>query len=321
MNLEQIEKLIESDYSKYKRTLFLATNSENQYLNSINKFILQKNGKELRPKLSILAARICSGINNLAILVSAAGQMVHNATLMHDDVVDDAKTRRGAPTVGARYTSNVAVLMGDYWLASALSLLNSGFNRRIIHLFSETLRLMSEGEILQMEKSYLADTSFDDYYKIIRCKTGALFVACMQGAAIAVEAKPALEEQIKEYASYLGDAFQIRDDILDYLPTVQTGKPSGLDIKERKITLPLLCALKNNPDKEKKIREFIKSADLEKEAEQIYDFVLQNDGIPSAERILKDIANKAISALSIFPKTPEKEALTFLAEYMGKREF
>lgn len=320
MRLEDIKAMLESDYLRYKQTLFVAVESNTEYLNKINEFILQKRGKELRPYLSLIAARICAEPTQLSYEVAAAAQLIHTATLMHDDVVDNAETRHGVPTVGAKFESGTAVLMGDFWLARALTLLNKHFNKDILGLFSLAVAKMSEGEIFQMQKTEEVDTTEADYYKIIEYKTSVLFMACMKSAAISVDAKQTQTEAINNYALHLGNAFQIKDDILDYTPSAHTGKPSGLDIIEKKLTLPLLCAFKNNPSKERQIRKLIKSGDAEKISSEVMEFVDSNGGLSSAQLQLKEEVDLAKSSLTVFSPSKEKDALIFLADYVGSRE-
>ena len=320
MQLEDIRRLIEADYQEYQKTLSNAVVTHDQYLNEINKFILSNSGKELRPILAILAARVCGSINQLCYEVAAVSQMLHNATLMHDDVVDEALTRRGSPTVGAKFTNGTAVLMGDFWLSRGLLLLSKSFNKEILVLFATVVETMAQGELIQLEKSAKVDTTQVDYFNIIEAKTSQLFVASMVGGAKAAEAEPSKIEGIKEYALHLGNAFQIRDDILDYSPTNIYNKTSGLDIKEKKITLPLLCAFKNNPQKEQEIRELIRNNKSEVFAPVVLDFVQKNNGIPDAQKILESERDTAIEALSLFEDGEYKEALVLLAKYVGSRE-
>lgn len=320
MRADQINALLESDFQKYTQTLYEAVDSGTEFLNSINEFVLQKKGKELRPRLALLAARICGTPNSVSYDVAAAGQILHTATLMHDDVVDNALIRHGVPTLCAQYSSGAAVLVGDFWLSRALSLLNKSFRKEILEIFSLSVAKLSEGELIQMHKAETADTSVSDYYKIIEYKTSSLFVSCMKGGANSVNAEEAQVEAVSNYALHLGNAFQIRDDILDYTPSLDTGKPAGLDIKEKKITLPLLCAFKNNPSKEQEIRELIKRGAPEKISSEVMRFVEENGGTTLADKCLKEESRLAVEALSIFSESKEKEALTFYANYVGSRE-
>lgn len=320
MRIEEINALLDADFQKYTQQLYAAVHSDTEFLNTINEFVLQKKGKELRPRLSLLAARICGTPNSISYDVAAAVQILHTATLMHDDVVDNAFIRHGVPTVCAKYSSGAAVLMGDFWLSRALYLLNRSGRQEIMDIFSLSVARLSEGELFQMYKAETVDTTVSDYYKIIEYKTSSLFVSCMKGGSNSVNAEDAQVEAVCKYALHLGNAFQIRDDILDYTPALDTGKPAGLDIKEKKITLPLLCAFQNNPAKEQQIRELIKNGEPDKISDEVMKFVAENNGAASAGKYLKEESAKAIEALSIFPSTPEKEALIFFAEYVGNRE-
>ncbi len=320
MRLDDIILLLDRDIKKYRETLFAEIKSEEPFLNQINDHILLNNGKELRGLLALLAARICGKPTTLSYNVAAVGQILHNATLIHDDVVDEAVTRRGNLTVGAKYSAAAAVLIGDFWLSRALNLLNKELKKEVNDAFSLAISKMSEGELIQLQKANTLNTTEKDYYKIIEYKTSALFVACMECGAISVGADLVKVEQLKKYAAHLGNAFQMKDDILDYTPSLNTGKPSGLDIKEKKITLPLLCAFNNCPDKELQIRELIRVGEIEKISTEVLNFVKEYNGVATAETILKQEGGKAKEALSIFPETPEKEALIFFADYVCNRE-
>lgn len=327
--IEKVKEFLGSDFEKYRQTLSLAISSEEPYLQAINTYVLGMRGKEIRPVLSLLAGRCCGTLTPASFYCAAASEMLHTATLMHDDVADAASMRRGMLSVAAMFSPAAAVLTGDFWLSRSLHLLTTYCPPAIIECFAESVRRMSEGELLQMDKADKLDTTETDYYKIIYGKTAALFVASIKSAAMAVNANEKQTEALVGYAENLGLAFQIRDDIFDYSPDLKTGKSSGADIKERKITLPLIGALANAPQKAEGIISRIGQIESvfaekisDKEAEIIAEttaFVRENGGIEHAQQKLEEHVRKAVDFLSVLPECEERSILASVAEYVGKR--
>ena len=214
VNTESARQFLGSDFEKYRQTLNVALLSDEQYLNAINKYVLGSRGKEIRPILSLLAGLACGSLSEQSYCTAAATEMLHTATLMHDDVADAASMRRGALSVSAMFSAPAAVLTGDFWLARSLNLLVSKCDKQITLNFSQAIRKMSEGELLQLDKADRLDTTEEDYFRIIYGKTAALFVASLKSAALAVGADGLSTDCIESYAEHIGLAFQIRDDIL-----------------------------------------------------------------------------------------------------------
>jgi octaprenyl-diphosphate synthase len=248
-------------------------------------------------------------------------EVLHNATLLHDDVADEAMTRRGKPTVMSYLGAVPAVLVGDFWLARAVGLLSDCSDMKwTLDSFTRTLTDLSEGEMLQQQKAFTSDTTMEDYLRIIYCKTGSLFVTACESGAKSVKASDEMIEAAGRYGKALGLAFQIRDDILDYAGGETTGKPVGIDLLEQKITLPLLGALSNSPD-EAKWRQMIHEIPLHPgNCDAIRDFVISNGGVEYAEKKLKDYVSEAEHALDIFPDCPEKEILAGIAHLNSVRD-
>ena len=321
VNTESARQFLGSDFEKYRQTLNIAIHSDEAYLDAINKYVLGSRGKEIRPILSLLAGLACGGLTEQNYCSAAATEMLHTATLMHDDVADAAYMRRGALSVSAMFSAPAAVLTGDFWLARSLNLLVDKCDKKIVLNFSEAIRRMSEGELLQLDKADKLDTDEDDYFRIIYGKTAALFVASLKSAAQASGADSLSEDCITSYAEHVGLAFQIRDDILDYTPSLNTGKLPGADLKERKITLPLLGALKNAPEQSSRIISMIRR--IEENEEEIMasvsDFVLKHGGIEYATEKLSEQTGLAIDSLSVMPPSDAKQMLIGFAEYVGKR--
>ena len=220
-------------------------------LDATNRSLLAQGGKRIRPGLTLLAAGACGGVNDDTVRFAAAAEMIHNATLLHDDVVDGATTRRGKPTVMSILSSPASVLIGDYWLVKAIRCILDAdrYSERAIRLFAKTLSDLAEGEMLQLEKASSGDTTREDL-RIIYSKTASLFEASVLSGAVSADAPEEWTAALAGYARNLGLAFQIKDDILDYAGDEALGKPVGIDLKEQKITLPLLCALESVPAEE-----------------------------------------------------------------------
>ena len=287
-------------------------------LQEVNDNLVAHSGKMLRPMVAILVARMLNGgkASQESIKVAAAVEMLHNATLLHDDVADESPTRRGEPTLASKIGPSAAVLVGDFWLAKAMSLtLNSARRGAMAKVISKAMTNLAEGEMLQLQKSFQQDTNEQDYFRVIYCKTASLFEAACLGAAITSDAPQAQQDSVALYARCLGIAFQIRDDILDYLGDSSLGKPVGIDLKEQKITLPLLCAMKDSP-REGEIRKMIAQIDEHPEyCEQIRKFVLDREGTVMAEKVLQEYIDKSIAALSSFPDGKDKDFLIRIARY------
>lgn len=316
MSREEIIRHLGSDWSSMSECLKGALNSDVQLLNSVNCTVLSHSGKMLRPMVTLLMARACGTPNEDTYRYAAALELLHNATLMHDDVADSSSERRGLPTVSALLGPSAAVLVGDFWLSAAVQLvLESNSYQHVVGLFSRSLTELAEGEMVQMEKASKADTDESDYLRIISCKTATLFRSAGELAARSVNSSESYISAARKYGLSLGIAFQIRDDILDYTGTDELGKPTGVDLKEKKITLPLLGAL-NGSEREGEIRSMILELDGHPEfEEQIREFVLQRKGIEYAESRLEYYVNDAISALDPLPASADKDYLVQIARY------
>lgn len=331
MDIKEIQKELGRDWSGYQECLVSALSNNNAYVSKVNRYLVDNAGKQLRPVLSLLAARACGSVCNTNYACAAVAEMIHTATLLHDDVADNGNVRRGVPTVKAVFGQPTSVLAGDYWLARALHILTE-CGTDILACYTKAVQELAEGELIQMEKSELLDTTEEDYYTIIAKKTASLFIAATRSAVLACNAPQEYIEAITDYAYELGVAFQIRDDIFDYTPALNTGKVAGADIKERKITLPLLCAMKNaNGQEADAIRNRIGIIDNQiahnnvisgSEMEvinEVNSFVQRYKGIESAQAMLEEHGRKAIRALGVLPDSTAKKRLIQLAEYVGSR--
>jgi octaprenyl-diphosphate synthase len=293
-------------------------------LNATNSSILSNSGKQLRPLLALLVARACSGhqISEATIRYAAAAELLHNATLLHDDVADNSDQRRGVPTIMSLMGPSVSVLVGDYWLVKAMEMIlgSSEEDHMVTKIFSKTLSDLAEGEMLQLQKAQNGDTVQDDYLRIIYSKTASLFEAACVSAAISVNASEEYMTAARNYAVALGIAFQIKDDILDYSGTESVGKPLGVDILEQKITMPLLGAIAHAPAQESRIRGLVKGiVDHPEYRDEIVTFVKENSGLEYAVRQLDKYVEKAVEALSVLPLCRERALLEDLAYFTAKR--
>jgi octaprenyl-diphosphate synthase len=251
--------------------------------------------------------------------------MIHNATLLHDDVVDGATTRRGKPTVMSILSSPASVLIGDYWLVKAIRRILDAerYSERAIRLFAKTLSDLAEGEMLQLEKASSGDTTRKDYLRIIYSKTASLFEASVLAGAVSADAPEEWTDALAGYARNLGIAFQVKDDILDYAGDAALGKPVGIDLKEQKITLPLLCALDSVPAAEAaEVRALVgRISDEPALADRVRAFVLERDGVGQAVAEMEKYIDGAASCLEALPSSAEKPYLVELARYVGERNY
>ena len=293
-------------------------------LDSLNRKLRERPGKMLRPMLALLVAGAAGGVTESTYSYAAATELLHNATLLHDDVVDGAGERRGAPTLSSLLGPGKAVLVGDYWLVRCMQVVLGAQARpdHVLRLYSRTLAHLAEGELLQLEKSALADTTEADYLRIIYGKTASLFEATALAAAISAGADDTVTEVMGRFARLVGTAFQIKDDIFDYSdPADAPGKPVGTDLKEQKITQPLLSALETvSPEEAASVRSAVASIAARPElAAEVRRFVLSHDGPARASAVMEGYIREALSCLDILPESEEKRHLALLAGYIGSR--
>lgn len=314
MDIKSVREYLGKDWEAVKEKIETSLMSDIALLNATNSSILSNSGKQLRPLLALLVARACSGhqISEATIRYAAAAELLHNATLLHDDVADNSDQRRGVPTIMSLMGPSVSVLVGDYWLVKAMEMIlgSSEEDHMVTKIFSKTLSDLAEGEMLQLQKAQNGDTVQDDYLRIIYSKTASLFEAACVSAAISVNASEEYMTAARNYAVALGIAFQIKDDILDYSGTESVGKPLGVDILEQKITMPLLGAIAHAPAQESRIRGLVKGiVDHPEYRDEIVTFVKENSGIEYAVRQLDKYVEKAVEALSVLPLCRERALL------------
>lgn len=321
--MERIKAVIGEDWTLFQDGIRHYLRSEIELLNTVNDSLLSNKGKQVRPLMALLIARALNGSATPdSIRYAVSAELLHNATLFHDDVADKSDKRRGRPTLRALMGPESSVLIGDFWLVCALrAIMDSTVGRdRCLQIFSRTLGDLAEGEMLQLQKASSCDTTFEDYLKIIYGKTASLFVSSTVSAAISVGAPEAMIAAAEDYGRYIGYAFQIKDDILDYAGNDEVGKPLGVDILEQKITLPLLGALDNaGDDKARQVRSAIKD-DAAAARDGVISFVRENGGVEYAAGVLEEYVGKAVEALDAFPPSEEKECLKKLASFVALRK-
>lgn len=319
---EEVIKLLGSDWTAVQERIRCALASDISLLASVNESILSNSGKQLRPILALLVAGALGRVCKDSISYATASELLHNATLLHDDVVDESATRRGKPTLSALMGPTPAVLVGDYWLSKAVdTIVGSAHQNEVIPLYSKTLSNLSEGEMLQLEKASSANTAEEDYLRIVYCKTASLFEATCAAAAVSVDAPAPLRKAAERYGAAIGMAFQIKDDIFDYGDPSRIGKPVGSDLRERKITLPLLGALRNAPGQDARIRALVADISVHPEnCEAVHAFVLQNGGMEYAACRLEEYVKEALGALDAFPAGRYRDALAEFARYNAIRQ-
>jgi octaprenyl-diphosphate synthase len=291
-------------------------------LDKITNYIVKRKGKQLRPMFVFLSAQTVGTINESTYRAAALIELLHTATLVHDDVVDDSNERRGFFSVNAIWKNKIAVLIGDFLLSKGLLLSLDNDDFHLLKIVSTAVKEMSEGELLQIEKARRLDISEEIYYDIIRQKTASLVAACCASGVASVTDDKNTIAKFKEFGILTGMAFQIKDDLFDFGSSEDIGKPTGIDIKEKKMTLPLIYALNQSSWLEKRrIINIIKNHNTDSEkVKVVIDFVIAKGGIAYAEKIMMDYKNKALTLLKDFPESESRNSLEQLVVYSIERK-
>lgn len=322
LNLNTISHPIEKELHQFSDLFKKSMKSDVGIVDLVTKFILKQKGKKIRPLLVLLSAKISGGINDRSFRGAKLVELLHTATLIHDDVVDNADTRRGFPSINAIWKNKISVLMGDYLLSRGLMLAVDGKDFDFLGIITNAVKRMSEGELIQIGKTRKLDIDEETYFRIISDKTASLLSTCCEIGALSATDKAEYTSAMKSFGENLGIAFQIRDDILDFIGTSKIiGKPLGGDIKEKKITLPLIYALRNgNKSFSDSILKKIKSGSKNEDVKEIIEFVKNNGGIEYAIQTAKKYADKAKNDLKIFPASETKESLINLVDFIIERK-
>lgn len=302
----------------YKNSIFC----NNTKIQEVIDRTLKSDGKKIRPVLLLLAAKSCGEINELSYNSAITIELLHSASLIHDDVVDESKMRRGKASLNAVYDNKVAVLAGDYFLSTALMKSVIGGNFDIINIISGLGRNLAEGELNQLFLAKEAVLNEDEYFEVIKKKTASLLSACMKIGAISVNANNETIEKFALLGEYFGICFQLRDDIFDYYNN-NVGKPTGNDIREGKVSLPLLFALKNTQTKEsEELLDILQKKDLTDEnIEKLLSFAKENGGIEYTNKKIGEYKEKALEIVNSLPEGDTQKALTIAVDYMADRSY
>ena len=314
--------LIENELKTFEIKFKEAVNSQAPMLDRIMRYIVKRKGKQLRPMFVFLSAKLCGEINETTYRAASLVEVLHTATLMHDDVVDDSMERRGFFSVYALWKAKATVLIGDYLLAKGLLLSLDHNDYQILHILSDAVRKMSEGELLQLEKARNLNLKEDVYYDIIRNKTASLVASACAAGAWSTTNDSSVTEKLRAFGEHAGMAFQIKDDLFDYAND-NVGKPTGNDIKEKKLTLPLIHTL-NNTDKEtrRKIIFIIKNENNNPEKiKYVIDKVIERGGISYSIEKMNGFRQNAIDILYQFPDNQYRQGLQNLVNFVTDRKY
>ncbi len=291
-------------------------------LDKITHYIVKRKGKQMRPMFVFLSAKMCGGITESSYTVASLIELLHTATLVHDDVVDDSSMRRGFFSLNALWKNKIAVLVGDYLLSQGLLLAVNNEEFDQLKLVSNAVREMSEGELLQIEKARRLDITEDVYFEVIRQKTASLIATCCAAGANSAGMDKETIDKLYAFGEKVGIAFQIKDDIFDYGNDQQIGKPTGIDIKERKITLPLIYALNNcsKSEKSKAINIVKRHGNKPDKVQELIQFVIDSGGLNYAANKMNQYTSEALELLNTFDDCEAKNSLISLVEYTTTRK-
>ena len=321
--VEQIKLPIHQEMEFFETKFKASMISNVSLLNRITHYIVRRKGKQMRPMFVFLVAKMVSNgqFKERTYRGASVIELIHTATLVHDDVVDDSNRRRGFFSLNALWKNKIAVLVGDYLLSKGLLLSIDNDDFDILKLISIAVREMSEGELLQIEKARQLDITEEVYFEIIRKKTATLIAACTAIGATSVDADKNEVEKMREFGELIGIAFQIKDDLFDY-SEAKIGKPTGIDIKEQKMTLPLIYTLNHCSKKERRwLINSVKNHNKDKaRVKSVIEFVKQNGGIEYTYTKMKEYQEKALSILNTYPDSPYKESLNTMVNYVIERE-
>lgn len=326
MTLKELSSSLKNELATFETVFRQTMRSKIPFVDTIARYIIRQKGKKIRPLLVLLSADICGGITEKTYRGAALVEILHTATLIHDDVVDDADTRRGLASLNAVWKNKVAVLMGDYLYAKGLLLSLESDDFQFLQIISNAVRRMSEGEIYQIAKSRALDIDEKTYLRIIADKTASLFSTCCEIGAVSATADEGIRERMRAFGEHLGMAFQIRDDVLDYIGRKSiTGKPKGLDLSEKKLTLPLIHSLGKAPQREaKQILRIVKNGTNPKGVNRkalytIIEFAEGYGGIDYAAQKAEYFSNLAKETVSPFNDSRSKTSLFELAKFVADR--
>lgn len=320
LSLKDIRRPVEEELKHFSQYFRSSMRSRVTLLDKITQYVLRQKGKQIRPILVLLSARMCGGITETSYRAAALVELMHSATLVHDDVVDDADMRRGVFSINALWKNKVAVLFGDFLLSRGLLLALEYKDYALLHELSDAVKRMSEGELLQIEKSRHLDIDEETYFRIISDKTASLIAACTTCGARSATDDDAAISRMRQMGEKLGLAFQIRDDLFDY-GAGDIGKPIGIDLQEKKMTLPLIHSLRESSSQERRriMRIVRKKKKSRTDIREVSQFVHQGGGIDYARAKMRDLSLDARELLLTFAPTEAREAMLSLVSYTVQR--
>jgi len=321
MTVQEIMEPITAEMSEFEVRFRRSMKSKVPLLDKVTHYIIRRKGKQMRPMFIFLTAKMLGKVNDKTYDAATLVELLHTATLVHDDVVDDANERRGFFSVNALWKNKIAVLVGDYMLSKVLLLSIEKNNTLLLEVVARAVREMSEGELLQIEKARKLDITEEIYFDVIRQKTASLISTCCEAGAISAERQDSAET-MRKFGEYIGISFQLKDDIFDYGEPGEIGKPTGLDIRERKMTLPLIFVLINStPEIRKELINIVKNHNENpKKVRRAVQLVIENGGIEYAHMKMLEFKNKALELIKNIPNSDAKTSIIGLVDYTTKRK-
>lgn len=321
--VEEIKKPIATEMKLFEQKFYQSMQSNVPLLDKVMRFIVTTKGKQMRPMFVFLCAKLVGEVNEKTYRGASMIELIHTASLIHDDVVDESFKRRNFFSINALWKNKIAVLSGDFMFSKSVLLATDHQDLDLLAVISRTIKEISEGELLQLEKARKLDITEEVYYEIIRQKTATLIAACCEIGARSNVADEALAKKMQDFGTYTGIAFQIKDDLFDYLSSNVIGKPVGIDIKEQKMTLPLIYTLKNASEKDYKyyFDSIKKYNNNSKRVKELIAFVKSSGGLDYAVKVMKDYQQKAKDILNDFPDNEAKKSLHLMLDYVIEREF
>ena len=325
--MNTLRQSIQSEFLQFDQAFSAALSSDNHLIDNILDYIHTKRGKQLRPVLVLLSAAICKGVTDKTINTAVSLELLHTASLIHDDVVDNSPLRRGVKSIHEQWNNKIAILVGDFLLAKVISLLTEIRNTSILSIVSEVGAALSSGELIQMHDGESMWITEEQYLRVIQHKTAHLFAACCEAGAVSSGATAKQSHALKNFGMYLGLCFQLKDDVFDYSDVEDLGKPTMNDLRDGKATLPIIISLQRASKEEatyiKKLAEDLTNQsphiNLFEAEQEIRSFVLRYDGIRYAYQIMEKYRKKALDALASFPDNKYKESLATLLDYAIQR--
>lgn len=321
--VEEIKRPINDEMKLFEQKFYESMQSKVPLLDKVTRFIVTTKGKQMRPMFVFLCAKLVGNVTEKTYRGASMIELIHTATLVHDDVVDESFKRRNFFSINALWKNKIAVLVGDYLLSKSVLLSTDHKDYDLLGVISRTIREMSEGELLQLEKARKLDITEEVYYEIIRQKTATLIAACCEIGVLSNNADEALAKKMMDFGTFTGMAFQIKDDLFDYLSSNVIGKPVGIDIKEQKMTLPLIHTLKIANEKDRKyyfdtIKRYNNNP---KRVKELIEFVKNSGGLEYSITVMKDFLQKAKDILNEFPESEARKSLHIMLDYVIERKF